>query len=114
MKKKHQSPSKIRYNQSHPTVSVRVPRSLYDQLEELRETTGKTLGDIFREAVGKQAPATGEAYKRGYRKAQEIFTVAYRCTVCSGIIVVKTKEEKQAIARHMREQGWRHSDCIDR
>jgi predicted DNA-binding protein len=53
MKKRHQPPAKIRYNQTHPTVSIRVSQDLYDRLKELREKSGKSLGDILREALGK-------------------------------------------------------------
>ena len=33
--------SKIKYDQAHPTVSVRVTQQLYDKLKDLREHSGK-------------------------------------------------------------------------
>jgi len=42
-KKAHKPPSRIKYEQSHPTVSVRVDRKLYDELKELQELTKKEL-----------------------------------------------------------------------
>ncbi len=114
-KKAHKPPSKIRYDQSHPTVSIRVNRELYDKLKELREQSGKSLGDILREAVKRQKPSTKEAYdlgcKAGYDDAKRKFTVTYRCSVCGGIISLDTVEERRAVSEYMREHGWSHSKC---
>lgn len=60
--KKHYPPSRAKYDQSHPTISIRVKRELYDELMELRESTGKTLGDILREAAGKQKLSAKGSY----------------------------------------------------
>jgi len=113
MKRKvHKPPSKIRYDESHPTVSVRVTRELYDQLKELREESGKSLGDILREALKLQAPSVKKAYQRGYEAAKNEFAVFYKCSVCGGNLTVTTAKEKEAIAQYMREHGWRHGKCV--
>ena len=52
--KGHKSPSRIRYDEKNPVISVRVSRELKAQLDEIRETSGKSLGDILREVVGVQ------------------------------------------------------------
>jgi predicted transcriptional regulator len=84
-KKTHKPPSRIKYDESHPTVSVRVDRALYDKLQELKELTNKSMGDILREAVKKQKPWAKDAYdlgqKAGYDSAKREFAVAYRCSV---------------------------------
>ena len=41
-KKAHKPPSRIKYDESHPTLSVRVGRALYDELQELRELSNKS------------------------------------------------------------------------
>jgi predicted transcriptional regulator len=110
-KRKHQPPAKIRYNQTHPTVSIRVSKDLYDLLKELREKSGKSLGDILREALGKQAPTAQKAFDRGYAKARETFQVTYACSVCGKLMQVTSADEKQAIAGYMRENGWHHVNC---
>ena len=111
-KMRHQPPSKIKYNQTHPTVSIRVSQDLYDQLKELREKSGKSLGDILREALDKQAPSTNKAFQGGFNKARRQFVVTYRCLICGGPIEVTTDKEKQEIARYMRSGGWGHFDCV--
>jgi len=110
-KRKHQPPSKVKYNKSHPTVSIRVSSDLYAKLKDLREKSGKSLGDILREALSKQAPTAQRAFDRGCAKAREIFQVTYACSVCGGLMQVTSTDEKQAIARYMRESGWHHVNC---
>lgn len=118
-KKAHKPPSKIRYDQSHPTVSVRVTRELYDQLKELRERGDKSLGDILKQAVKQQKPSTTRAYnqgynygyKQGYDEAKSQFAVGYKCSACGGNLTVTSYEEKKAIAQYMRGHGWRHGEC---
>ncbi len=77
----HKPPSRVNYEAAHPTVSIRVTCELYNQLEELRHKAGKSLGDILREAVGKQAPSTKRAYDYGFLAAKSQFAVTYKCSV---------------------------------
>jgi hypothetical protein len=37
VKDKYRSTSKIRYEQSHPIISARVSKQLYDKLKEIKE-----------------------------------------------------------------------------
>jgi ribonucleotide reductase beta subunit family protein with ferritin-like domain len=117
MKKKvHKPPSRIKYDESHPTVSARVDRKLYDELKELQKLTKKSLTDILREAVRKQKPWAKDAYdigkKVGYDSAKMEFGVTYRCSVCGGMMTVNTEREKKEIAQYMREHGWKHGNCV--
>jgi hypothetical protein len=117
MKKKvHKPPSRIKYDESHPTVSVRVDRKLYDELKELQKLTKKSLTDILREAVRKQKPWAKDAYdigqKVGYDSAKREFEVTYRCSGCGGIITITSPEARKAAAQYMRENGWGHKKCL--
>ena len=112
MKKKHQPPAKIKYDKSHPTISVRVDLELKNQLEEIKEMSGKTVGDILREALGVQAPSAKNAFELGCKNAKLEYGVPYRCSVCGGTIWVSTPQEKKAVAQYMREHGWAHGDCV--
>ena len=109
--KKHYPPSRARYDQSHPTKSIRVNRELYDELKELQESTGKTLGDILREAAGKQKLSAKGSYQLGYNAAKEKYSVPYECAVCHGTLIVSSDGEKKAIAGYMLEHRWAHSEC---
>lgn len=115
-RKKHVPPSKKRYDEQHPTVSARVPRELYDQLQQLKELSGKSLADVLKEALGAQGPSTRAAYNQGLvagrREAEQRYRVNYRCRVCGGTLTIQSREEKEAISDYMRERGWAHSACL--
>lgn len=110
--KAHKPPSRMRYELAHPTISVRVTRELYDRLKELKRMSGKTLGDVLREALKRQDPSVKDAYSRGYRDGEVRYSVRYKCSVCGGNLVAGSDKEKTAIAQYMREHGWGHSGCI--
>jgi len=48
----HKSPCRVRYEQSHPIVSVRINSELYDELKELGRTTGKSFADFLKDGAG--------------------------------------------------------------
>jgi hypothetical protein len=115
-KKAHKPPSRIKYDESHPTLSTRVDRKLYDDVKEIQRLTNKSLTEIFKEAVRKQKPWAKDAYdlgkKDGYDSAKREFAVTYKCSVCGGTLTVTSEEEKKAAAQCMREHGWGHSKCV--
>ena len=114
--KRHKPPSRIRYEDAHPTISVRVSRQLFNQLRALKRDSGKSVADVLKEAIGAQMRSAKDAHQRGYRKghleAEGTYRVDYRCSRCGGTITVTTAEEKRAAAEAMRERGWAHSTCV--
>jgi len=50
-REKHQPPAKIKYDSTHLVVSIRADQKLKEQLDEIKQTSGKSVGDILREAV---------------------------------------------------------------
>lgn len=114
-RKQRVPPSRARYEQRNPTVSIRVSREMYDRLQALKERSGKSLGDILREALGVQEPATRATYSRGHRKGcadtEKLYRVDFRCSVCNGRLTIDDDTSKRAAAAYMRENGWAHSSC---
>ena len=51
MRKPSRPPSRIRYEAANPTVSVRVSRDIHERIKRLKRISGKSLGDIVREAL---------------------------------------------------------------
>ena len=47
-KDKKKPPSRLRYEQSHPTISCRLPREIYDRLQEMRQQEGGSFTDILK------------------------------------------------------------------
>ena len=111
VKKKQPPPSKIKYDKSHPIISIRVSQDLKEQLDEIREMSGKSIGDILREAVGVQGVSIKNAWKRGVSQGKGLYGVNYKCSVCGGNMLIESANAKKAAAIYMREHGWHHGDC---
>ena len=111
VKKKQPPPSKIKYDKSHPIISIRVSQDLKKQLDEIREMSGKSIGDILREAVGVQSKSVKIARKIGHGLAKAEYGVWYKCSVCGGNILIDSTDEKKSAAKLMREAGWKHGSC---
>ena len=47
----HRPPSRVRYEQTHPTISFRIDRELYDELKELGRTTGKSFAAFLKDGA---------------------------------------------------------------
>ena len=105
-------PSKKKYDKVHPVISLRVDAAQKAKLDEIRAESGKSVGDILREAVDGQAKSTKKAYDIGYAKAKNEYRVAYRCSVCGGTMEITSLEEKREAARYMRENRWGHTRCL--
>ena len=113
-KKKHVSPAKIKYDKTHPIVSVRVDLELKKQIEEVTKLSDKSVGDILREALKVQAPSVKNAYKKGYGTAKSEYIVLYKCSVCGGLLGVNTPDAMKAAAKYMEENGWAHKSCLEK
>jgi hypothetical protein len=62
---KHKPPSRVRYERTHPTVSVRVDESIYRQLTDLRQRSGISMVEILLVGLEKLAPMAGSAFHEG-------------------------------------------------
>ncbi len=72
---------------------------VYYRPKELREKSGKTLGDTLREALKEQAPSVKDAYQKGFTAARIQYAVMYKCSKCGGTLVVNSDEEKKGDCR---------------
>ncbi len=105
-------PSRLRYEQEHPTVSFRVPRSLYLHLKEILGINEQSFADFVKEALGAKTLNVEGAYINGYTAAKEAFLVTYRCTVCRKIVEVERSDAKAAARQFLEEiDGLEHEDC---
>jgi predicted CopG family antitoxin len=123
--KKKKAPSRVRYEQAHPTVSCRVAKELYDRLKAVKKTEGRSFADILKIGLGVlevqvkkeeevKKKAHTEGYRTGYAEAERLYKVTYLCAICRKPLVVTTTDEKEAIKTYMREHGWRHRACQER
>jgi hypothetical protein len=123
--RKNKTPSRLRYERDHPTVSLRIPQKLSDTLRIIKEAEGKSIKDVLEAGAGLlevkvrqeeeiRVQAYEEGWEKGIAEAEELYAVPYRCSICGKEIVVTTDEEKRAIKTYMREHGWGHAECINR
>lgn len=120
---KHKAPSRIKYEESHPTVSCRVSRDIYDRLVETKKVEDKSFADILKiglqiqevqaKKVGKaKKQGWDEGYKKGYADATLRYKVTYHCSKCRQIMEVQYPNEKKAIDELMERAGWAHPECL--
>jgi len=85
---------------------------VHKRLLKLRQTTGKSVADILREAVGVQEPSADSAYDRGYQAAKALYAVTWKCRVCDKDITAAGEKAKKLVGGHLAELGWAHSECV--
>lgn len=114
-------PSRVRYEAQNPTVSCRVPKDVYERMEELRNSEDMSFADILKVGLGKLEPKAQQSakarkigYEEGYDEARRRYCVTYACDVCGKPIAVQSDEEKQIIANCMRREGWGHGACHEK
>lgn len=116
------APSRQRYEASHPTVTVRVDRKLYDELRALKEQTGQSVADVLKVGLGKAQAASGEAYEKalvegyeiGFEQAKVDYEVTYWCARCRlRHLSINSDEEKEAAANFMYLAGWQTEACSE-
>lgn len=123
--KKSKLPSRQKYEEEHPTVSARISRKTYDSLRRNLARTGMSLADALKVLAGelevKMKPidevrqqAFDEGEESGIERAIVVHAVSYKCVVCGEEIVVVTDEEKNAIRKYMRDNGWGHRGCLEK
>jgi mRNA-degrading endonuclease RelE of RelBE toxin-antitoxin system len=115
---KKKSPSRIKYETSHPTVSARIPIEIKEKVIANLKTLDMNMADAFKKLAGeleeKAKPIDlmkKAEYKAGYRAAKNYYAVPYQCSKCGQITVINTPEEKEAASILMTAEGWRHETC---
>jgi predicted DNA-binding protein len=111
-KKIHKPPSRQKYEAANPTISIRVPLQLYQQLKMLRKWSGKSLGDILREALKAQGPSVKDAYLKGYNAAKAKYEVTFNCCICHASIIIEDPDTKKGVLKLIDENQWGHTECI--
>ena len=123
-------PSQIKYEQENPLICFRVKRDEKEKIKQLVEITGKNESQIMRETLFYAEKEYSEVYKKGYDKGydkgyndgydegndegKEDWRIWYFCPICDKKIhVTPNSKSHQAIIKHMKEAGWRHSECHD-
>jgi len=114
-KSKRVPPSRLRYESNNPAVSVRVSRELKDELDEIRATSGMSMGDILKAGLDRLKPDTEEAYDRGYidgyEVAKEEYQVMATCWGCGKAHLPVVGETMKAVAAQKLIGHWCAKSC---
>jgi len=120
VKATHKPPAQVRYEQSHPTVSCRLSRDVYDLLKQrLEDLGGVSFADFVRDSLGLlqlNMPDIREikekAYDEGYNQAVEDWQIWYYCAVCRKRIDMSPNDnDHKAMIGFMKDHGWGHASC---
>jgi hypothetical protein len=116
----HKPPARVRYEQSHPTVSCRLSKNEYDLLKQcLDDLGGVSFADFVKDSLKilqLRIPETREikekARRVGYNQGKKEHQIWYYCNVCKQRIdVAPDSESHKAMISFMRENGWGHTRC---
>ena len=123
-KKRHKPPSRIRYEKTHPVISVRMPKKWIDDLDAYLDEQGLSRGDFYRISLGKQKANYRRAYIQGYNKGYNIglnaeyekgmqdWGIQFPCRICGELVYIPPNSDcHKAIIEFLRECGWAHAEC---
>ena len=120
VKATHKPPARVRYEQSHPTVSCRLSKDEYDLLKQRFEDLGGiSFADFVKESLGLQQPKMPDieeiketAYDEVYNQAIDDHQIWYYCAVCGKRIDMSPNgNDHKAMTGFMKEHGWGHASC---
>jgi hypothetical protein len=120
VKATHKPPARVRYEQSHPTVSCRLDRDTYTLLKQrLQDLEGVSFADFVKDSLGLlqlKMPdieqIEGKAWDEGYAQAMEDYQIWYYCAVCGERIDMEPNSDShKAMIGYMKEHGWGHKSC---
>jgi len=116
VKATHKPPARIRYEQSHPTLSCRLDKDTHDLLKQrLEDLGGVSFADFVKDSLGLlqlKMPDVEEIKDEAYDQAAKDNQIWYYCAVCGKRINVEPNSDShRAIIGYMKERGWAHSSC---
>jgi len=113
-------PARIKYEQSHPTVSCRLDRDAHDLLKQrLEDLGGVSFADFVKDSLGLlqlRIPDIEEiretAWGEGYDQAEKEYQIWYYCNVCGERMDMSPNDDDhKAMIGLMKEHGWGHKSC---
>ena len=114
-------PARVRYEQSHPTVSCRLDKDTCTLLKQRLEDLGRvSFAEFVKDSLGLQQlkiPNIEEikekVYDEGYDQAEKDYQIWYYCAVCRKRIDMEPNSDShKAMIGYMKEHGWAHASCV--
>jgi len=123
VKTKHIPPSRIRYERSHPVISIRVDSETAERLRDLARKSNESLATLIKENLDLQEGEYSEAWSSGYGdgcndgydKGRREHQIWYFCAICrKRINITPNSNIHEALVGYMKEHGWAHGECHKR
>jgi len=112
VKGRHEPPSRRRYEESHPVVSIRVDKQTAETLRKLASITGKSLATLIRECLMIQERKELTTYQLGYEKGAKDHQILFPCARCGKpTVLVPGSEAAKVVIQCLQERGWGHRTC---
>jgi len=122
MKKKF--PSQEKYERENPSITFRVPIDMKEKIDQLVETTGKSISQIMRETLFYAEKEHSEIFEQGHVEGFDVginaginrgkrkWAIWIYCYVCGEKIYIEPNSEShKAIIKYMKEHKWAHPEC---
>jgi len=108
----------VRYESKHRNVVARLPLPLFQRFEAQMKATGKSMGQLVREALDPALRDRRADYTKGWndgsRKAADRYGVSTPCLECGGPLFVVAAEDKQLVSDLLARYRWAHKQCPTR
>src|SRR6267143_7287537 len=112
MKRKHITPSRVRYETKKPTISLRLPKEELEQVREMERQSGLKLGELMMRGVhleGKVKEGYLQGYRRGVRDTMGRFPIP--CPGCGEPILLDMKSASVRESVLKAFARLRHAGC---
>jgi hypothetical protein len=112
-KRRKLPPSRVRYEKTHPVVSIRLRQEDKAKLLEMSEKTGKSPARLVQEALDLFKRDIEAAYNEGYKDGWGCFEIP--CKVCGKNMPVdinKNEGLKQVVLKAC--SSWGHHTCFEK
>ena len=112
----HKPPARVRYEQSHPTMSCRLDKDSHALLKQrLEDLGGVSFADFVKDALGLfelRMPDIEKMKDEAYDQAKKDNQIWYFCAMCRKRMDVEPNSNShKAIIGYMKEHEWGHASC---
>jgi len=116
MDPKHYPPSMVKYQKSHPAVTVRFSLEEYEEIKEMAKLKKKSINRLIKEAIGvieREIIDYNHARFAGFDEARKQYEITFPCSICGEPMTMYPDDNMHnKMKGFIKEGGWAHSDCI--
>ena len=114
MTRKHVPPSRLRYEKSHPTLSIRLSLKDKEIVLKIAQKSGKNISQILQEGLRLVETKTDGAYRIGYKEGRKAGWGRFEapCSNCGRPMEFDIKSSENVRDCLLAAfSNWYHTDC---